>query len=406
MQNAGPPIGANRLLAARGPLPGRWRVAVVLAALAVVALLAVAAGFLVGRETKDGAEAAPSWQPLPQAPIPGRLASAVWTGREMIVWGGAVPGKGEPASDGAAYVPATRTWRLLAPAPAGVVGGAALAWTGRELVVWASSSPDGPVGAAAYDPEADSWRSLPDGPLGWREGYASAWTGKELLVVGGNLGDTLARPVAAALDPAAGTWRLLPALNRIEGLMPGARLVRGGREVFLLGSACQDLASCTPVFVAYDPTTDALRAIELDRAPLVPEQQLSMVGWSGAEVVFTIVGVPGNVNSGRIAVVRYDPAADTWSKGAFAPFPGTEGVSQQTAWLGDRLVVPDGSSGLQVYTLATDTWETITPGPSPLNSRAGSAIAWTGEELIAWSGMPYARGNPTPNDGASLELGG
>ncbi|MDH5332802.1 MAG: hypothetical protein OEW65_02890 [Thermoleophilia bacterium] len=404
-QDAGPPLGTSDVLTGRGGWP-RWRLSSAIAALAVVAVVAAAAGIVIGRATEH--VAAPlSWRPLPQAPMAGRLSGGeVWTGTEMIVWGGAAPGAGVSSSGGAADAPATRTWRSIAPAPAGVEGGAAVAWTGDEMVVWASNSPDGPAGAAAYDPDADSWRTLPAGPLGWREGYASVWTGKELVVVGGNLGDTLAKPLAAALDPAAGTWRLLPALNRLGALFPGASLTWSGSEAFLLGALCTERTSCSPVFLAYDPATDALRRIDLAAAPIVPEQQLSLVGWSGTDVVFTIVGVSSNVNSGKIAVVRYDPAADTWRKGAFAPFPGTQGVNQQTAWLGDRLVVPDGSSGLQIYTLATDSWETITPGPSPLNWGAGSAVVWTGSQLIAWSGMVYARDNPTPNEGASLELGG
>lgn len=402
-QDTRPPAGANRLEAG-GRLPGAWFATI--SVLAVLVALAMAAGILIARATERATEA-PSWQALPQAPISGRLgAGAVWTGAEMIVWGGAVPSEGQTTNGGAAYDPATRTWRLIAPAPARVVGGAAVAWTGDEMVVWASNSPDGPVGAAAYHPGSDSWNSLPEGPLGKREGYASAWTGTELIVVGGNLGDTLAKPIAAALDPLAGTWRLLPALNRLGALNPGAGMTWGGREAFLLCAVCQGRRSCSSMFLAYDPATDGLRRIDLSKAPIVPEQQLSMVGWSGTDVVFAIVGVPSNVNSGRIAVVRYNPAADSWSKGAFAPFPLTQGVNQQTAWLGDRLVVPDGSSGLQIYTLATDAWETITPGPSPLNWGAASAIAWTGTKLIVWSGMVYARHNPTPNEGASLELSG
>ena len=150
------------------------------------------------------------------------------------------------------------------------------------------------------------------------------------------------------------------------------------------------------------PTRSA--KIDLEKAPIVKEQQLTLVGVSRTDVVFSTVGVPTNVNSGKIVIVRYDPTTGRWRKGTFAPFPGTSGVYQQTAWLGDRYVAADGSSGLQIYSLDTDTWQTITPGQSPLNSREGSAIVWTGTDLIAWSGTVYERFNPTPADGASLRL--
>jgi len=55
--------------------------------------------------------AANRWSALPTAPLRGRSnPTAVWTGRQMIVWGGMVPGtqKTTLAADGAAYRPAGR----------------------------------------------------------------------------------------------------------------------------------------------------------------------------------------------------------------------------------------------------------------------------------------------------------
>jgi hypothetical protein len=55
--------------------------------------------------------AANRWSALPQAPLRGRAwPMAVWTGREMIVWGGTIPSaRGHNGlSDGAAYRPAPR----------------------------------------------------------------------------------------------------------------------------------------------------------------------------------------------------------------------------------------------------------------------------------------------------------
>ena len=405
---ANPALSSNRASPVTQAAGRRWGAWQVVVAVLVVVLAAAVAGVFIGRATKAGEETRPaaSWQSLPEAPIVGRLApSAVWTGTEMIIWGGtARSGKIERGYEGAAYNPTTRTWRTISPSPPGVQGGAAVVWTGDEMVVWASNSPDGPVGGAVYDPATDSWRRLPAGPLGKREGYASAWTGKELIVVGGSLGDTLAKPVAAALDPGTGSWRLLPALNRITGLMPSPGVVWGGHEVFVMGSVCANyVSSCTPTLLAYDPATDALRTIDLGKAPVAPQQQLKLIGVTDNDLVFSTEALAKM----RIFIVRYDRTTGSWSrKGASAPFPVPVGAYTQTAWLGDRYVAADGSSGLQIYSLDTDTWQTITPGPSPLNSRDGSAIVWTGTDLIAWSGTVYERFNPTPADGASLALSG
>jgi hypothetical protein len=393
---------------------GRWRTPHLVVGAVVIALAAGAVGVFIGRATKAGTETTPlaSWQPVPKAPIAGRDSPyAVWTGKEMLVWGGTTVNAVRTgpcdrcASDGAAYNPATRSWRTIAPSPPGVWGGGAV-WTGRELVAWASHSPDGPVGAAVYDLSTDSWRRLPAGPLGWREGYGLAWTGEELIVISGSLGDTLAKPVAAALDPRTGAWRLLPALNRIVGLYPPSGVAWDGRDVFVLSAICVHPSPCSPTLLAYNPATDALRKIDLVKAPVVPEQPLKLVAWDGTDLVFSTFGVASNVNSGKAVIVRYNPSTGRWRKGTFSPYPVPDSLGTQTAWLGDRYVVADGSSGLQIYTLATDSWQTITPGPSPLSYRSGSAIVWTGTDLIAWSGslLHTHTGTPAANDGVSLTL--
>jgi hypothetical protein len=382
-----------------------------------VALLAGLAGVVIGRTTKAGAPKTsqlPSWRPLPPAPIADRIgAGAVWTGTEMIVWGGVTgkvvttPGPCDRcASDGAAYNPATGTWRVIAPAPAGVEGGggAGVIWTGNEMVVWASNSPDGPAGAAAYNPRTNSWRRLPAGPLGKRELYVSVWSGKELIVIGGALGDTLATPLAAALDPEAGTWRLVPGLNRLTGLLPGPA-VWDGHDVLVTAARCSTGTniSCRSIFLAYNPATDAVRELKLPAysADFGADQAASLkpIGWTGTEVVFSTT-VPGSVR-----LIRYNPTTGVWTKGAYAPcyIPFTHPT--QTAWLGNRYVAACGDDGLQIYSPATDTWtwRTLTPGPSPLTSLESSAIVWTGTDLIAWSGGTGRR-ERTPLGGAALTL--
>jgi hypothetical protein len=46
------------------------------------------------------------WRPLPRPRLEGRIEhTVVWTGREVIVWGGEACNDGCYQSDGAAYVP-------------------------------------------------------------------------------------------------------------------------------------------------------------------------------------------------------------------------------------------------------------------------------------------------------------
>lgn len=140
-----------------------------------------------------------TWTVLPEAPIaPRREPVAVWTGREMIIWGGQLD-----APDGAAYEPRTRTWRPL-PKPPVLVGLPNTAvWTGEELVLWGQRQS---AGGVAYDPDADRWRRIADAPFVLEPGSA-VWAATEMVVLGG-IGDQIK---IAAYDPAVDRWRMMPA---------------------------------------------------------------------------------------------------------------------------------------------------------------------------------------------------
>ena len=358
--------------------------------------------------TTTPAVPAAHWAPLPAAPIAGRIAAgAVWTGREMVVWGGVARGSGTPsaASDGAAYNPTTRQWRAIASPPSGVLGdaGNAAVWTGARAVFWAGNSSDGPAVGATYDPASDTWQRLPKGPLGAREGYASAWTGHELLLLGGTSGDQFARPVAAAVNPSTGAWRQLHAFDALAGLRLGRAVVVGGRvyasgtvsDCAQLGSACRHEHA---IFLEYDPSADAVHQLDLSHAPSLP---IATVGSTASDVVFDAT------SRGAERIVRYDVPNGTWTKGpAVSCVPVTPFYSQ-SAWLegADAYVVGCGATRLAVYRVSTNRWTTIDAGASPLNSRAGSAIVWTGNQLIAWSGTVALPENPTPADGSAIGLG-
>lgn len=176
----------------------------------------------VGGDEDPGADgfafdaAARRWEPMPQSPLEGRsdMASA-WTGRELLIWGGWDGGFRDPPyfGDGAAFDPAAGTWRMIAPAP--IEARIAFSvWTGEELIVWGSRErADRRVDGAAYDPITNAWRTIADGPIDITDGSA-VWTGAEMIVIGaaldsGNHADT-PTAVAAAYDPDADAWRELP----------------------------------------------------------------------------------------------------------------------------------------------------------------------------------------------------
>jgi len=147
-----------------------------------------------GKYFADGAVYTPatdSWAPMaaPPASVEARDTFAgVWTGRQLLVWGGY--GRNEACTpcfraDGAAYDPDDDRWTPMAPAPLAGRGGPRAVWTTRDMLVWGGYD-GGPEGdGALYNPVDDVWARLPAGPLAGRQQQAMGWTGRQLLVWGG-----------------------------------------------------------------------------------------------------------------------------------------------------------------------------------------------------------------------------
>gem|GEM_PF-4852694 len=141
------------------------------------------------------ASCAPSWIPLSRRGAPGAREwhTAVWTGTEMIVWGGRI-GDGSSTitfADGGRYDPATDTWSALPAAPIESRYLHTAVWTGTKMIVW-GGSPDAvrAIGSGAEYTPGGSWTLLPAARVGsvelaGRGGHVAIWTGTEMIVWGG-----------------------------------------------------------------------------------------------------------------------------------------------------------------------------------------------------------------------------
>jgi len=132
--------------------------------------------------------------------------ASVWTGQQMLIWGGDGP-HGQFA-DGAGYDPRSDTWTLLPAAPLSARNQPAAVWTGDEMILWGGSSSDGDHNdGAAYNPSTHQWRTIANAPFTSSGRPVGLWTGTEMIVLAGfNSRD------AAAYDPAHDKWRTLPSL--------------------------------------------------------------------------------------------------------------------------------------------------------------------------------------------------
>jgi N-acetylneuraminic acid mutarotase len=117
----------------------------------------------------------------------------VWTGSEMIVWGGTT--NNGVADTGAAYNHTTDTWRLIATPPVTLSSRSnhTAIWTGPTgiaMVVWGGQDGAGNLlnDGGRYDPATDSWRTtdLTINVPTERFDHTAVWTGSKMIVWGGN----------------------------------------------------------------------------------------------------------------------------------------------------------------------------------------------------------------------------
>jgi N-acetylneuraminic acid mutarotase len=138
---------------------------------------------------------------LPQAPGARSSHTAVWTGTEMIVWGGS--GLNSPwINTGGRYNPSTNGWTPTSTTNAPIARSSHVAvWSGQLMIVWggATATFDTRTGGR-YDPATNTWSatSLVNAPSE-RDLPAAIWTGDKMLIWGGQTFDG----TLAIITPAA-----------------------------------------------------------------------------------------------------------------------------------------------------------------------------------------------------------
>jgi hypothetical protein len=351
----------------------------------VVALLALGAAACGTGDGGPRASAAESWRRLAAAPLSPRVGhSAVWTGSELLIWGGGPPG-GRPEADGAAYDPAGDRWRRLPPAPlAGRLRHAAV-WTGSEMLLWggvrparAGSSEVALADGAAYQPATRTWRPIPPAPLA---GDTAVWTGTELLVFGRAGADADPRLGGAAYDPRAGSWRRLAASPLPAGNEFSVVLAGGTLAAFTYRDserACHGSL--------YDLAAGTWRT--LGACPLLPIMYPQPI-WTGSRIVLLTWGREwfdgGEVDPWPERVYTngiYDPAADAWRRPAARPADLQPGYGGRFVWTGREVLLWGGGGGV-AYNPSADTWRPMATAPF---TRESASSAWTGSELLIWGG--------------------
>ncbi|HEV8199310.1 MAG TPA: hypothetical protein VGS03_04750 [Candidatus Polarisedimenticolia bacterium] len=328
-----------------------------------------------------------SWRPTSQVAAPAARwgHTAVWTGTEMIVWGGNI--NGTIFVSGGRYDPVADAWTAtsLVGAPSSRYEHRAV-WTGSEMIVWGGRLSGVLNTGARYNPATDSWSptSTAGAPtVGLR--HVQVWTGTEMIVWGGAYTSE-----GGVYDPATDSWRPTAMLNapsprdQFAGVWAGTEMVVWGGD-----------NGITPGGGRYDPATDTWRPTAASGAP--PNRLDPTMVWTGSRVILwggrdwsTLPPTQALVNTGAL----YDPVADAWT---MTPLMGAPSARAQhsAVWTGDRMIVWGGGSNTGGrYDPVANAWSPTNAGTTGAPSaRTGHTAVWTGSEMIIWGGTGDTTGS-------------
>ena len=344
------------------------------------------------------------WDPLPPAPITVRQdAVHVWTGTELLVWGGHIYSHDEPIfDDGAAYNPTTHRWRRLPVAPLGPRFGATGVWTGSEVVIWGGEGKSLAVlnDGAAYNPASNTWRPITAAPIPARVRAFATWTGRQVLVWGGQPAIRTTDYAGGGIyDPSSNSWEVIPpAPFAPNGAELSTVSVWTGRVLYAWRNWERDDPISPNGFsrsflvdgAAYDPSSKTWRL-------LAPSRKLLVLGsegfWTGKQIIVRQGPFPGPSPFGLpSSLYAYDPMADTWTDVVRGDLDAGDLV---LTWIGDGLVVENGGvqlggpDGRQIvpgdtaeYLLAEDRWISLARAPN--GGPGGAPGVWTGDRILYW----------------------
>ncbi len=352
------------------------------------------------------------WSALPRAPIsPRDGASAVWTGRELLVWGGESGTDGEDLhADGAAYDPGTGRWRTLPPSPLSARAGQAASWTGTEMIIWGGydrvSAHRFAVtsSGAAYDPATSTWRRLPPAPLSPRAGAIAVWTGSALILLGGQPA-ALTGTVHSYGDGAS----FNPALNRWQHIAPPAppnghpltwrAAVNASTELLAWSEWAQSRRTGPDTgtdsggvdLFAYREDTGQWRLVP-PAAGMLPDAE--EVLWTGQFALVRGITYNCGVCPGPFvpeATDLYNPLRNTWTRLPPDPLGGSNLVAART---GTALFSfnPGGQFGrvrpgdASVYDAKLRRWSRLPAAPFGCDTQ--DSPAWTGMQLLLYCPRP------------------
>jgi hypothetical protein len=308
--------------------------------------------------------------------------TAVWTGSEMIVWGGGGP----RFNTGGRYYPSTDSWTSTSRtnAPSGRVSHTAV-WTGSEMIVWGGYADSGPSNTGGrYNPTTDSWTATSTtNPPTARGSHTAVWTGSEMIIWGATIDST-----GGKYNPRTDSWIATSTTNAPTARNSHTAVWTDSEMIVWGGFPLRNSGG------RYNPSTDSWTPTSTTNSP--SGRYFHTTVWTGSEMI--VWGGDHNVptNTGG----RYYPSTDSWTATSATNAPSARDF-HTAVWTGSEMIVwggyPGGIKGGR-YHPSTNSWTATSTTNAPIG-RSWHTAVWTGSDMIVWGGNHGVFEGPTNTGG-------
>ena len=393
--------------------------------------------------------------------------TAVWTGSKMIVFGGfttstgfsnnsQVSGDFLTPNDVIGYDPASGQWSFIKTVGNAITGHTAV-WTGTEMLVWGGVISD-PTDTTTngqsfvtkigrrYNPSTNVFSRITatiNAPSA-RQGHTALWaqpasgsTGTASMIIWGGTSDTSSLSVfnlqnykadGSLYDPANDAWTPLPTAGA-PSARAGFASVWTGTDMIIWGGVAQTNNGSTDINdgALYNLQDNVWTAMSTTNVPNVPSARHNPVAvWTGSQMI--VFGGARLSQSGPTVQLGdgalYDPQNKTWTP--IAAFPGfsANNINSDSTWAGvwtgtEFIVWMESSPTTYAarYKPATSTWTPIiaqgggqTPNASGQGfsqnefQRFSSTTIWADTKMIIWGGWANNFNNNNAGNSSQIQL--
>lgn len=246
-----------------------------------------------------------------------------------------------------AYNPIADTWRFVLTNPTSFKAtfGCESVWTGTEIIVWGGNFSVATDNGFRYNPSTNVWTAIPTtGQPSARSEFGMQFISNRLVVWGGlSSGGTLLND-GAVLNFATNTWSTINTTGApsarmsyscVNNTIQNSMIVWAGKSSTSVENVVGDGAM-------YNPVTNLWTPITATNAPIGRSRNVAV--WSGTEMIIH-GGYGGNtsltyLNTGG----RYNPVTNSWTTTSITGSPRLE--LHAGVWIGNKMLISGGSANI------------------------------------------------------------